>query len=358
VSIWDYVVNAVNWLLAYSSTAISWIKYHAGQVANAIVNSTVGHVYNVVQGWLNNQYWSLRNWATGFINSIKAVAYSAWNWVQSAYWTVSNWIEAKIKPIWDAVADWIGNLYNSIVEWSVKTYNQVVAWASPIIDWVKQQVANIQEWIAGVWEFIQSQINLFSSKTKERFTALFDDGWDNFSSFLFNPLSFILAMIIPIFMDIFCYAAAYGLGTVKHSLPPWPSWDQLTQFGDGERPAIVPSGLVPPLAKMYVSGYRFGGSHRATDYGCTSNCPVFACHGGVVEFAGWSSVGYGNCVTIRGGHWWSRYAHLLNFNVAVGQEIPAGHIVGGCDTTGNSTGNHLHLELKYKGSFINPETVF
>ena len=193
---------------------------------------------------------------------------------------------------------------------------------------------------------------------RERFTALFDDGWDNFSTFLFNPLSFMLAMIIPIFTDLLCFSLAYALGTEKETLPPWPSWDQPTQFGDGVPPTIAPSGLIPPLSNMYISGYRFTPGHRATDYGCTSNSPIFACHSGVVEFAAWSSVGYGNCITIRGGDWWTRYAHLLNFNVAVGQQVSAGQVIGGCDTTGNSTGNHLHLEIKYKGSFINPEFVF
>jgi len=358
VSIWDYIVDAVAWLLAYSGNVVAWIKYYAGQVANAIVNSAIGRAYSVVRDWLNSQYWALRNWATGAIDSVRNLAVAAWNWVQSSYWTVSNWIEAKVKPIWDAVGNWIGNLYNEIVAWATKTYNQVVAWSTPIFDWVKGQIATVQEWIAGVWEFIQSQINLFSTNTRERFTALFDDGWDNFSSFLFSPLNFILALIVPIFMEIFCYAAAYGLGTEKYSLPPWPSWDRLTQFGGGEPPTIAPSGLIPPLANMYVSGYRFGDGHRATDYGCEYGCAVFACHGGVVEFAGWSSVGYGNCLTIRGGDWWTRYAHLMRFDVAPGQEVSAGQVIGGCDTTGNSTGDHLHLEIKYKGKFINPESVF
>jgi hypothetical protein len=356
--LWDYIVKVVTWLLAYSSNIIAWVKYYARVVADAIVNSAIGHAYNVVLAWLNNQYWSLRNWATGVIENVRAYAVAAWNWTQSAYWTVSNWIEAKVRPIWDAVVDWIGDLYNSIIEWSINTYNQVVAWATPIIEWINQQVANVQEWIAGVWEFIQSQINLFTSETREKFTAVFDDGWDNLFSVLFSPLNFILAMIIPIFIDVFCYAAAYALGTEKYSLPPWPQWGEFIIGENGDPPSPVPSGLIPPLAIMYVSGYRFSPGHPATDYGCEFGCPIFACHAGVVEFAGWSTVGYGNCLTLRGGDWWTRYAHLVNFTVAAGQEVSAGQVIGGCDTTGNSTGNHLHLEIKYKGSFIDPETVF
>lgn len=358
MSIWSYIASVIDWVKTLYDNAIEYARSIAHTVANNIVNSAIGHVYSVVSSWLNSQYWNLRNWATGFINSVRNIAVAAWNWVQSAYWIVSNWIEARIKPIWDAVADWIHNLYKSILEWSIKTYNKVVAWAQPFFNWVKQQVAAVQGWIASVQGFIKDQINLFTSQTKERFTAAFDDQWDNFSSMLFDPFGSILAMIKPIFVELFCYSVAYALGTEKESLPPWPKWDQLTQVKVGVAPAIAPSGLVPPLSTMWVSGYRFSTGHRATDYGCEGGCPVFACHSGTIEFSGWSNVGYGNFITIRGDDWWTRYAHLRAFNVVVGQEVSAGHTIGSCNSTGNSTGNHLHLEIKYKGSFINPESVF
>ncbi|GAI80075.1 unnamed protein product, partial [marine sediment metagenome] len=257
MSIWEYVVNVVSWLLAHSGGVIWWIKYYAREVADTVVGSAISHAYSVVKKWIDARYWNVRNWATPLINNVKALAFPAWSWVQTAYGTVSAWIKVKIDPIWAAIGDWVHDLYLSIVEWSVKTYNKVVVWATPTIDWIKDQVKVVQEWVADVFVPVEEQIELFSTDTKEKFTALFDDGWVNISGFLFDPLNTILAMITPIFIDIFCYAAAYALGTEKYSLPPWPKWDDLVIDGNGRPPSPTPSGLTPPLAKMWVSGYRF-----------------------------------------------------------------------------------------------------
>jgi len=358
MSLWDYIASVVSWVRSLYDNAIAYAKSIATQAANSIVNSKAGVIYGVVKEWIDTAYRNAINSTSSLIHSAWVTANSAWNWVQSAYSTVSNWIDARIRPIWDAVAETARVAYNLAREWSIKAVNQVVAWAEPAITGLTQKIKDAQEWIATVRGWISDQVKLFTSGMNEKIAAVFDDGWDTLSSFVFDPLNYVLAMIIPIFTDLLCYSVAYALGTEKESLPPWPKWSNIVEAGGGERPTPAPSGLIPPLSKMWVSGYRFTPGHRATDYGCESNCPVYACHAGTVEYSGWSSVGYGNCVTLRGVDWWTRYAHLLNFNVVVGQEIAAGHVLGGCDTTGNSTGNHLHLEIQYKSQFINPESVF
>jgi murein DD-endopeptidase MepM/ murein hydrolase activator NlpD len=60
---------------------------------------------------------------------------------------------------------------------------------------------------------------------------------------------------------------------------------------------------------------------------------------------------------LSGDPWWTRYGHLKEVNVVVDQSVQAGQVIGHADTTGNSTGNHLHFEVKYKGQFINPLDV-
>jgi len=80
-------------------------------------------------------------------------------------------------------------------------------------------------------------------------------------------------------------------------------------------------------------------------------------HDGVVEVAGWSTVGYGNTITLRNGKWWTRYAHLDGFGVGKGDTVEAGQKIAEGNSTGNSTGDHLHLEIKLNGVFIDPEQV-
>jgi len=173
-----------------------------------------------------------------------------------------------------------------------------------------------------------------------------------------------LRIAIEDFLDTFtnflCFALSYGLGTVEETLPPWT-------LGSGRgfsTPDIYtppepyqPSGLVSPLASLWISGYTFGPNHHGVDLGAIGGEPVFAMHDGTITEAGWSNVGYGFTVVISGDKWWSRYAHLQEIDVQVGQTVTAGVTIGLANSTGNSTGNHLHLEIKRGGQYVDPVTV-
>ena len=50
----------------------------------------------------------------------------------------------------------------------------------------------------------------------------------------------------------------------------------------------------------------------------------------------------------------SRYAHMSGYNCSLGDKVSAGETIGYVGTTGNSTGNHLHWEIKVNGNFVNP----
>ncbi|MBQ9254438.1 MAG: peptidoglycan DD-metalloendopeptidase family protein [Bacteroidales bacterium] len=95
--------------------------------------------------------------------------------------------------------------------------------------------------------------------------------------------------------------------------------------------------------------------HYGTDIGMKTGTPVKSMFDGVVRYAGWCS-GYGNIVVVRHDNGLETYyGHLSKINVKANQKAKAGDIVGLVGSTGRSTGPHLHLEIRYLGSAMNPE---
>jgi murein DD-endopeptidase MepM/ murein hydrolase activator NlpD len=105
-------------------------------------------------------------------------------------------------------------------------------------------------------------------------------------------------------------------------------------------------------------GFRtFSGRwHGGLDISNSRGTPVYAADSGFVTFAGWTQSGYGNLVIIdhRNGYE-TRYAHLEAFYVTAGQSVSKGAQIAAMGSTGNSTGSHLHFEIRQKGVRQNPE---
>jgi len=178
--------------------------------------------------------------------------------------------------------------------------------------------------------------------------------------FFADPLANIAAYVSSFFLDMLCDVLAHGLGTVKYDLPPkrvYLGGGGGVYIGGGPGPPPGAGGLAPPLSSLYVTGYRFGPSHHGLDLGLTDGQAVFAMHAGVVLSAGWSNVGYGYNVVLEGGGWWTRYAHAKALGVQAGDKVRASQQIANGDSTGNSTGPHLHLEIKYNGQWVDPATV-
>jgi murein DD-endopeptidase MepM/ murein hydrolase activator NlpD len=84
--------------------------------------------------------------------------------------------------------------------------------------------------------------------------------------------------------------------------------------------------------------------------------PILATADGVVIHAGWEN-GYGRLVKIR--HEFgieTRYAHLSQIRVNVGDRVSRGDRIGDMGNSGRSTGTHLHYEIRIGGEAINPMT--
>lgn len=109
-----------------------------------------------------------------------------------------------------------------------------------------------------------------------------------------------------------------------------------------------------PTVNRYLSGNDYWSGHLAIDIAAGMGAAIYAADHGVVVFAGWYA-NYGNMIMIdhqTGFH--TVYAHLNNINVYCGNSVYQGQLIGNAGSTGNSTGPHLHFEIRYLGAYVNP----
>ena len=118
--------------------------------------------------------------------------------------------------------------------------------------------------------------------------------------------------------------------------------------------------LIKPIASGYTITSRFGarasGNHTGLDIAAPSGTAIHAAASGTVTFSGWSTTGYGNCIIISHGNGIDTlYGHCSSLYVSVGQYVEQGETIGAVGSTGNSTGPHLHLEIRSNGTRLNPQ---
>jgi len=108
-----------------------------------------------------------------------------------------------------------------------------------------------------------------------------------------------------------------------------------------------------PAAGALTQGYWY--AHRAIDIGGAVGGAIIASDAGYVSFAGWTDIGYGYLLVVdHTNGYQTYYAHLSNFFVNEGELVYAGQVIGAMGNTGNSTGPHLHYEIRYNGYPVNP----
>jgi murein DD-endopeptidase MepM/ murein hydrolase activator NlpD len=137
----------------------------------------------------------------------------------------------------------------------------------------------------------------------------------------------------------------------------------------GTGTAQAATSWVDPIGASYKLSSTFGNSgdlwtqkHSGQDFAVPTGTEVQAVHGGTVVKAGPNGAGdgpaYGNAVVIKhAGKTYSQYAHLSKINVKIGQKVETGQRIGLSGSTGNSTGPHLHFEIRTTanyGSAVNP----
>lgn len=150
------------------------------------------------------------------------------------------------------------------------------------------------------------------------------------------------------------------------------SFDEVAQLSRraGEMASCIPA--IPPMnpdPKKYrftsQFGYRrdpFTGRskrHTGVDFAMKPGNPIYSTGDGVVESVKFELFGYGNQVVIDHGFGYkTRYAHLKSVGVAEGMKVKRGECIGLSGNSGRSSGPHLHYEVLYRGSHVNPANYF
>ena len=139
------------------------------------------------------------------------------------------------------------------------------------------------------------------------------------------------------------------------------SWKKLDQLQDGV--IAIPSDKPVKTNVSFTSGFGVrsdpfhagAAMHPGIDLAGAYGTPIYATADGTVLRAGWNSGGYGNLVELDHGRGIiTRYGHMSAVLVHAGDHVTRGQQIGRMGSTGRSTGNHLHYEVRIDGRAVNP----
>jgi murein DD-endopeptidase MepM/ murein hydrolase activator NlpD len=146
-------------------------------------------------------------------------------------------------------------------------------------------------------------------------------------------------------------------GSGEKAAKPAPKKKDTGAEGASAKSTANASGFSAPVDSGTSTPYRASGGswssgyHTGVDFSAASGTPVKAVTSGTVVSAGWGGA-YGNEVVVKHSDGkYSQYAHLSSLSVSTGQSVGAGDQLGLSGSTGNSTGPHLHFEVRTGPSY-------
>ena len=140
------------------------------------------------------------------------------------------------------------------------------------------------------------------------------------------------------------------------------------------KPTLSFTGFICPLKSYSRISSEYGWRknpvtgvnklHAGTDFAAPGGTPIYAAASGYVQVAGWSSGGYGNYVIIYhgkmsdGNQYSTLYGHMRSVATSAGKYVQQGEIIGYVGSTGRSSGNHCHFEVRVNGATTDPKQYF
>jgi murein DD-endopeptidase MepM/ murein hydrolase activator NlpD len=158
---------------------------------------------------------------------------------------------------------------------------------------------------------------------------------------------------------IFVTALMMGLlATMQDLAPVIERWGQRIDSlqSTAEKIANVGQGNWKIPMSGDISQYYKGEDHHGIDIAANEGTPVYSSNKGEVVKVGWHDI-YGNMIIVdHGGGVQTLYGHLSGLYVKEGYPVIAGTKLGACGNTGNSSGPHLHFEIRKNGTCVDPLT--
>ena len=149
------------------------------------------------------------------------------------------------------------------------------------------------------------------------------------------------------------------------------SYDNLLDLADDKADMLSSIPAIQPVSnkklRRLASGfgmrihpiYKVRMMHPGIDFSAPQGTPIYATGAGKVERVKTTFAGYGKQIIIDHGYGYkTRYAHLQNFNVKLGEKVERGQCIGYVGSTGTSTAPHLHYEVFHDDKRINPIYYF
>lgn len=340
--------DALRWAREKADAALAAAKAFAQGLFDSI-KSSLSAVLNNALYWVHYYYDRAVGAAQGLVDGVLALAVALFNQAVAGAQSLVNGVVSLAYALFDRAVQTAQSLVNGVSALAGALFDRATAAAQALVN-------GLQAVAVALFDRALYEVN----QQAARIGAATEQGARWLYSLATDPIGTIGAVLLDLFLDILEWVLAHGLASPGTDIGPPPSFG--TASGGpwivGTAPPPGASGLVPPLSSLYVSGYRFNPpGHPGVDFGLTSGQPVFAMHDGIVVTAIIQETGYGHHLAILGDPWWSLYGHLDGLLVGRGDKVRAGQQIAGGDTTGNSTGNHLHLEIKYQGKYIDPLSV-
>jgi murein DD-endopeptidase MepM/ murein hydrolase activator NlpD len=147
----------------------------------------------------------------------------------------------------------------------------------------------------------------------------------------------------------------HGYGEFSDWLEQYTREKPATSSITGSACGVITAGYIGsgtfiwPSTETWISGFEYSPStnHRGIDIAGQIGNIIYAVDDGVVVYSNWNTNGYGNLIVVdHGNGWQSVYAHLDSFLKYCGDNVSQGEQIATLGNTGNSTGPHLHFELR------------
>jgi len=222
------MLGFLQWLYDRSWKVIDWFVNRFTPAITLLanfwdwVNARAVFYYNKAMVWALPLIEGARTWAANLHNVAIAWATDRYNvaraWITDRY----NAARAWAADLFNVAKDWTINRYNAAIAWTTDRYNAATAWASTRIETARTSLMAWARDAVNLVPFVEDIRRVFSGTRLSRVITLTTAWWDTLEVLLNNPLGFIVAYLKNVFVTLLCYSLAYGLGTTKLKLPPWP----------------------------------------------------------------------------------------------------------------------------------------